>query len=145
MTKIVVTAEVRPSEDESKVLTAIANFFDYEKITKEKRGDYIVVIVEESRTLKSLQKFHDALREEKILDVARKYLRRGISDNSISFMLHKQAAAIGVISFVDDERESPLGPISFYIEHKNPNEVVDWLAPRTAKGHPLWENKIPED
>lgn len=145
MTKIIVTAEVRPSEDESKVLTAITNFFDYEKITREKRGDYIVVLVGESRTLKSLQKFHDALREEKILDAARKYLKKGMTNNSISFMLHKQAAAIGVVSFVDDERESPLGPISFYIEHRNPIEVIDWLAPKTAKGQPLWENEIPED
>lgn len=144
MTKIYVTTELRPSEKEEKVIQAISNFFAYETVRKEKR-DEIEIIICESRTLKSLEKLHRALRNERILDVARKYLKRGTSGNSITFMLHKQAAAVGVVSFVDDERESPLGPIIVRIEHKNPEEVIDWLAPRTSRGVPLWENEIPED
>lgn len=144
MTKVVVTAEVRPSENEEKVIQAINNFFLYDSIRKEKKDDYEILICE-SNSLKSLEKLHRALRNERILDVARKYLKRGISGNIITFMLHKQAAAVGVLSFVDNEKESPLGPITVYIEYRNPEEVIDWLAPRTAKGVPLWENKIPED
>ncbi|AWR97674.1 hypothetical protein DFR86_09015 [Acidianus sulfidivorans JP7] len=144
MTKITVTAEVRPSENEAKVLIAISNFFDFENLKSEKK-EYSKLIIAESKTLRSLEKLHKALREERILDVARKYLRKGMSSDSITFMLHKQSAAVGVVSFVDDEKESPLGPIVFYIEYKKPEEVIDWLAPRTSKGIPLWDNPIPED
>jgi len=144
MTRVAVEAEVRPSENKDKVLQAMLNFFDFERISEEKVG-ISLVIIGESSTLRSLIKFHRALREEKILDSARKYLYKGINGNSISFMLHKQAAAVGRISFVDSENESPLGPIKVRIEYKDPQAVIDWLTPKTAKGVPLWENPIPQD
>ncbi|MCH4815153.1 MAG: RNA-binding domain-containing protein [Saccharolobus sp.] len=144
MVKVMVVAEVRPSEDVNKVLSAISNFFDFEKINTRKEG-IIDILVLEARTLKSLLKFHRVLRNERILDSARKYLMKGIEGNTIAFMIHKQAAAVGVLSFVDSDKESPLGAIKFYIEYQNPKGVVDWLAPRTAHGVPLWDNPIPPD
>ncbi|BCU70243.1 RNA-binding domain-containing protein [Stygiolobus caldivivus] len=144
MTRIIVEAEVRPSENKDKVLQAMLNFFDFERIKEEKVGISLVVIGESS-TLKSLLRFHRALRDEKILDSARKYLYKGVSGNSISFMLNKQAAAVRRISFVDNENESPLGPIKVRIEYDDPQAVIDWLTPKTAKGVPLWENPIPQE
>ncbi|MEM0263470.1 MAG: RNA-binding domain-containing protein [Saccharolobus sp.] len=144
MTRIVVTSDVRPSEDLNKVLNSIANFFTYDKMDIRKEG-IIQILVLESSTLKSLLKLHRALRNERILDSARKYLFKGIEGNSINFMIHKQAAAIGVLSFVDSDNESPLGAINFYIQHSNPQLVIDWLAPKTSHGVPLWDNPIPSD
>jgi len=144
MTRVVVEVEVRPSEDKDKVLQAMLNFFDFERISEEKVG-ISLVIIGESSTLRSLMRFHRALRDEKILDSARKYLYKGINGNSISFMLNKQAAAVRRISFVDSENESPLGPIKVRIEYKDPQTVIDWLTPKTAKGVPLWENPIPQE
>lgn len=144
MVKVRVRAEVRPSEDESKVLKAIQTFFDYDKLIKEKDGIYEILIVESDK-LTSLLKLHRILRREKILDASRKYLMKGLQGSTITFMLNKQAAAVGVISFVDSERESSLGPIIVEIESKNPKVIIDWLTPKTAKGVPLWENPIPED
>ncbi|BAB65963.1 RNA-binding domain-containing protein [Sulfurisphaera tokodaii] len=144
MTKIIIEVEVRPSEDENKVLQAIRNLFDFENLKEEKSG-YTKILVAESHTLLSLQKFHRKLREERILDAARKYLTKNLIGNVITFMLNKQAAAVGKISFVDDEKESPLGPIKVTIEYKDPQALIDWLTPKTAKGVPLWENPIPSD
>ncbi|WP_338601868.1 RNA-binding domain-containing protein [Sulfolobus tengchongensis] len=144
MVKVMVVTEVRPSENLNKVLSAIMNFFDFDKMNIRKEG-IIDILVLESNTLKSLLKLHKALRNERILDSARKYLIRGIEGNTIAFMIHKQAAAVKVLSFVDSDKESPLGAIKFYIQYHNPKEVVDWLAPRTAHGVPLWENPIPPD
>lgn len=144
MTRVVFEAEVRPSENKDKVINAISNFFDFETLREEKSGDNIILIAE-ARTLKSLMKFHKALRDERILDSARKYLQKGINGSVIFFMLNKQAAAVGRISFVDSEKESPLGPIKVTIEYKDPQAVVDWLTPRTAKGVPLWENPMPQE
>jgi len=144
LTKVVVTAELRPSEDVDKVKVAIANFFDYTTIRREKGGRFEVLIAE-SETLKSLTKVLRALREERILDAARKYMRRGVEGDRLTFMIHKQAAYVGKLTFVDEENESPLGPITFTIIHKEPEKVVDWLAPRTSRGRPLWENPIPDE
>ncbi|MEM0373047.1 MAG: RNA-binding domain-containing protein [Sulfolobaceae archaeon] len=142
MAKIIVKVELRPSEDENKVINTIKNFFDFERIRKEKYGFYELIIAESSN-LYSIIKVHKALREERILDAARKYLIKGMNGNVITFMIHKQAAAVNRLTFVDSERESPLGPVTFIIEHENPMEVIDWLAPKTANGVPLWEKPIP--
>lgn len=144
MVKIVVTAEVRPSEDLNKVVSAISNFFEFKKMDIKKEG-IVQILVLESSSLKSLIKLHRVLRSERILDSARKYLLKGTEGNTISFMIHKQAAAVGVLSFVDSDKESPLGAIKFYIEYSDPKAIVDWLAPKTARGVPLWENPIPPD
>lgn len=143
MTRVVVRAEIRPSEDDDKVKVAIANFFTFKSLHIDQ--DRYRVIVAESDELSSLSKLHRALREERILDAARKYLRRGLQDDRLQFMLHKQAAFVGRVTFVDDERESPLGPITFTIFHKDLEAIIDWLAPRTSKGRPLWDHPTPED
>ena len=143
MTRIVVTAEIRPSEDEDKVKVAVANFFSF-KSSNVEEGKFRLFVAE-SDTLSSLSKFHRVLREERILDAARKYLRRGIEGDRLTFMIHKQAAYVGKITFVDSENESPLGPITYTVFHRDLEAVVDWLAPRTSRGRPLWDNPMPED
>lgn len=40
MVKIVVTAEVRPSEDLNKVVSAISNFFEFKKMDIKRRALY---------------------------------------------------------------------------------------------------------
>jgi predicted RNA binding protein with dsRBD fold (UPF0201 family) len=137
-----VVAEVRPSEDKEKVINAVSNFFTYEKI-REDSLDLSLVLRFESDTLKSLMKVHKALREEKILDASRKYLLRGLEGDKITFMIHKQAAAVRVLTFVDTEDESPLGPIKFFIKSEKARDIIDWLAPKTSHGKPLWENPMP--
>nr|WP_062110872.1 RNA-binding domain-containing protein [Sulfolobus acidocaldarius] len=131
-------------EDKDKVINAIRNFFDFDKIREEEHGMEKLLIAE-SNSLTSLLKLHRLLREQRILDAARKYLMKSIVGSRITFMLNKQVAAIGKLSFIDKEHESPLGPIKVTIDYKDPVIVVDWLTPKTAKGVPLWENAIPPE
>ena len=140
--RVVVESEVRPTEDEAKVLKAVRAFFEPERVRFEEVGD-LKVIVAESGSLRSLVRLHRMLRASRILDSARSALRRGIQGDRIVFHLHKQAAYNGRISFVSGDHESPLGSIRFTIEHPRPGEVVDWLAPRTSRGRPLWEREMP--
>lgn len=144
MVKIVVRTEVRPSESEEKVIKAIQTFFDYDELEKEKEGIYEILIAKSNR-LSSLLKLHRLLRNQRILDASRRYLLKGLVGDTITFLLNKQAAAVGVISFVDSDRESPLGPIVVEITSKNPRAIIDWITPRTARGVPLLENPMPED
>ncbi len=139
-----VEVEVRPTESREKVLKAVRTFFDPQRVRVEKLGESEVVIAE-STTLASLMKLHYALRVERILDAARNALKRGIqSKNRLVFYLHKQAAYQGKVSFVSGDHESPMGAIKVTIEHPDVKAVIDWLAPYTVRGRPVFERDMPE-
>ncbi len=145
MPKIRVEIEIRPTEDPAKIERALRNVFEPDKIRIEERSSGYKILVAESYSYRSLLKIHDLIRRERILDAARNILRKGVMGNMIIFKINKQAALQGRLSFVESDSESPLGPITFIVETDNPYEVIDWLAPRTSKGRPLWEREIPRD
>lgn len=146
MILIRIEVEVRPTEDVGKVKKALLNLFTI------KRDDIKIVdldneyklLVIEKRNLSPLFKFHDLLRQERILDSARNVLLNSRSGNIITFKLHKQSAYVGRISFVSYDDESPLGPITITITSDKINEIIDWLAPKTKAGKPLWEKEVPK-
>jgi predicted RNA binding protein with dsRBD fold (UPF0201 family) len=140
--KVVVEVEIRPTEDEDKVLKAVTNFFDAEKV-ETVQTESAKTLIATSDNLSSLAKLHRALRYERILDAARSALKKGVRETAITFHLHKQAAYVGKLSFVDGDHESPLGAIRVTIHHSSPQDVIDWLAPPTSRGRPLWEREIP--
>ncbi|MFX0066621.1 MAG: hypothetical protein ACFFC7_31155, partial [Candidatus Hermodarchaeota archaeon] len=85
---------------------------------------------------------HQLLLKQKILDAARRIFKEGISGSeSLSFMLHRQAAAVGRLSFVSSMDESPLGPIEVQVYHTDILEFIDRVAPKWAWIKPKNENK----
>jgi len=139
-----VEGEVRPTEDEGKVRQAVLNVFTPEHIEVEVRGKN-KVIVAKAYSLKSLVKLHRLLRAERILDAARSILKKNACERSLVFHLNKQAAFQGRLSFTEAYGESPLGPITFIIEDVDVENLIDWLAPKTAHGKPLWEIEMPKE
>ncbi|WFO76093.1 hypothetical protein J4526_04460 [Desulfurococcaceae archaeon MEX13E-LK6-19] len=139
-----VEAEVRPTEDVEKVKQAVRNVFSG-KIRVVDKGNGYRVVEGESYSARSLIKIYELIRIQRIMDAARKKLQKGMSYNTIVFKLHKQAALANKLSFIDYDNESPLGPILFYIETSDPEKLIDWLAPKTSMGKPLWEISMPED
>ena len=142
MIEVTVEAEVKLTEDEEKVKQAILNVFEPESITIQERfgRKYIVA---KSKNIESLRKLHSLLRRERILDAARKMMRRFSTQNQVIFFLNKQVAYVGHLSFCLPERESPLGPIRFEITCDNIKDVINWLAPPTSQGKPLFERDPP--
>ncbi|MEB3861813.1 MAG: hypothetical protein GSR84_06300 [Desulfurococcales archaeon] len=141
--RVVVEAEVRPTEDPDKVLKAVESFFTPDTVRVEDIGS-TRILVAEAGSLRSLEKLHWLLRAERILDAARGMLRRGIQGEKLVFHLHKQAAYVGKLSFVSGDHESPMGAIRVTVEHPDPRQVVDWLAPPTVRGRPVFEKPVPE-
>jgi hypothetical protein len=43
--------------------------------------------------------------------------------------LNKQAAVAGIVVIIEDESESPLGPIRVTIVCDELDNLIDWLAP----------------
>lgn len=127
-----VETEVHPTEDLEKVKTAIENVFGNVeckiKTSKQKK-----LLTAKAKNMDALTKFYNLIRRERIRDAARHVLFQGLSGNTITFHLNKQAAFAGHISFSESIAESPLGSIKVQIECKNPKELIEWLAPKTIQ------------
>ena len=132
MSKIIVTVlvEINPTEDTKKVEKAISNIFDYTSLNLVPKLDkkYLLARIEGR---KGLMKFYERLRQQRILNAARKVLINGVRDDSIIFNLNKQAAFVNHVSFCEPNSESPLGPISVEIRCDDMNQLIDWLTLRT--------------
>ncbi len=142
--RVVVEAQLRPTEDEGKVMQSILNVFDPDTVEKVDMGDYVLIRAVSER-ISSLQKLHRLLRSQEILEAARAYLLKNAKGNRVSITLHKQAAYQGKVSLLTWDDESPLGPIKVTIEYTGDvKELIDWLAPPTSRGRPLWERGPPD-
>lgn len=144
MIKIRVETPIYPTEDINKVKKAIENIIPDIDCKIEKTGKKTYLIGEMEGT-KGLKLFHRLLRDQKILDTARSILKRSVSGNAIIFYLRKQAAFMGKIHFCDAHAETPLGPIVVQIMTDDPYKVIDWLAPPTRRGQPIFEIDIQEE
>jgi predicted RNA binding protein with dsRBD fold (UPF0201 family) len=137
--KVKVYAPVNPTEVQEKVETAILNFFPISLELQERaiprlygEGDF-----------ESLRRLHLNLREERILDTARRLFLNGIQGYKTRFRLNKQVAFIGKLNFPAGEES--LGSIDVEISADNEEElltIIDWLAPQTVDGEPVMEIEL---
>jgi len=123
-----VEAVVKPTEDLEKVKRAVMNVFDGElNVIDLGNGYYIVEGV--SNDLKSISKLKQMIVSFSIGPATRSYMFRRIRGNTLEILLHKQALLIGKLSFIDSDKESPLGAIKIVIEAEDPGVVVNEIAP----------------
>ncbi|MEM1682807.1 MAG: RNA-binding domain-containing protein [Ignisphaera sp.] len=145
MVYIRIETEIRPTEDVHKVMKAVANLVYIDKPKIEELGRGYKILIVESTDLSVLQPLHDILRRQRILDTARSYMYRHKRGEVVTIMVNKQVAYQGRISLVENPSESPLGAITITISSPQIDKVIDWLAPKTAHGRPLWEIEMPRD
>ena len=113
-----------PTEDSEKVKKAVLNLFP-ESMIEEKDGMIM------ART-GSLWRFKELVRSHRIIDATRRIMLRGKQGNSTSFLINKQVAFIGKISYV--EEKLPLGSIEVSIEDDDLDKLIDAVAPVTVNG-----------
>ncbi len=116
-----IRAPVFPTENPEKDKKAVLNIFPDAEISVE-NGE----LIGES---KSLERFREILRDQRIRDTARSFLNSCIDGNMIQFSISKQAAYMGKISFGGNN--PALGEIEISIESDDPKGMVQWL---TSKG-----------
>jgi hypothetical protein len=127
-----VEAKVKPTEAREKVEAAVKKIFP--TLELKQSGDSVVG---ESADVGSLSRLHQLLRQQMILDSARSAMRAGKQGETTQFMLNKQVAFVGRVSFTNGE--SPLGPIVVTLEAPDIDRLIDYLAPRTQEGRPIRE------
>ncbi len=142
MFRLVVEAEIRPTEDPEKITQAFRNILPQSAPDIRAVGTTTVVHAE-SDSVDQLIRLHALLRRERILDAARRSLLAGISGNYLEFGLNKQAAFSGRVSFCESEAQSPLGPIRFAVQCSDPLGLVEWLTPKTVHGKPVSDLPTP--
>jgi hypothetical protein len=120
--KIEMVCSINPSENPSKVESAILNIFPNCKIQIEKfsiKGD--------SNDLHSLEKIHEAIHSRQSQRIYRRTLEKNLENNSTWFYLNKQAAFAEKIAICEKSDESPLGPIKVVLTSSNIDRIIDWL------------------
>ena len=134
--RVHVEVEVNPTEDLEKVKQAVENIFGTITFIVKSRKWGQLLIAKTTGT-EGLTKLYNVLAREQIRAAARKVLRGGMDENSVTFYLNKQVAYAGHISFSQKTAESPLGPITVKIRCSNPRKLIEWLTPKPAKRKPL--------
>jgi uncharacterized protein len=129
---VFVEVEVNPTEDEEKVRAAVNKVLFNASITVQS-SHLGCTLTAEAKGQDSLVNLRNMLHNDRIRDASRRLLLKAIRGNKIRFFLNKQVAFAGHISFSEETAESPLGPIRFSIETDNPQQLVEWLAEKTAK------------
>ncbi len=124
MPLVTVKAPYLPTEDVEKVKKAILNLFPDSMI--EASGGTI-----EAKT-GSLVRFKELIRSYRIIDATRRMLLHGKQGNATTFMVNKQVAFIGKVSYV--EEKLPLGSIEVSIEDDDLDRLIDEVAPVTVNG-----------
>ena len=120
--KIEILCSIHPSEDPSKVKSAILNIFPNCEIKTEKfsiKGD--------SNDLHSLEKIYDAINSMQSERIYQRRLEKNLENNSTWFYLNKQAAFAEKIAICEESDESPLGPIKVILTSTQIDRIIDWL------------------
>ncbi len=120
--EITVQTYVNPSEDLEKVTTALKNVFP----------DSIFILTDSklhfsTKKLEDLKKIKDQVRSRSTLSVLKRFLYYNQNMNITWFLLNKQAAFSGVVAIVEEEDESPLGPIRITIKNQNIEGIINWF------------------
>jgi uncharacterized protein len=120
-----VEAIVNPSEDAQKVIDAIANIFTRCSPELSFRSRVVGRAVGSD----SFSILYEQVRSRSAMGVLRRMLLDNRAGDSTWFLLNKQAATSGIAAFIEDQQESPLGPIRVTISCEELDKLIDWLVP----------------
>jgi predicted RNA binding protein with dsRBD fold (UPF0201 family) len=125
--EVKVEAAVNPSEDPQKVIGAIENII--ERCSPEFR--YGSRVIGRAAGSESLSIIYEQVRSRSAMGVLRRMLIDNRAGSGTWFLLNKQAATARIAAVIEDEQESPLGPIRVTINCEELDALTDWLVPES--------------
>jgi predicted RNA binding protein with dsRBD fold (UPF0201 family) len=125
--EIKVEAPVNPSEDPQKVIGAIEMVI--ERCSPEFR--YGSRAIGRAMGSEPLSIIYEQVRSRSAMGVLRRMLLDNRAGISTWFILNKQAATAGIAAVIEDEQESPLGPIRVTINCEDLDALTNWLVPES--------------
>jgi hypothetical protein len=122
--ELVVNTHVNTSESPIKVINAVANIIS--RCSPEiKYGNQVVG---KSVNIISLDIIYEQIRSRSAQNVLRRILLGNRKKNTTWFFLNKQAASVGVVAIIENEQESPLGPIRITLNCEDLDTLISWLV-----------------
>ena len=121
--KVHVSCQINPSEDPSKVETAILNIFpDLEISISDK------LLLGKSNGMNTLSNISESIRSKNTKNIYQRILKKNSNENSTWFYLNKQAAFVNTVSLCNESNESPLGPIKVVLEGNDIENIIQSLT-----------------
>jgi uncharacterized protein len=120
--EITVQAYINPSEEIEKVSSAIKNVFPESALVLKDNKLYT-----STEKMEVFKKLKGQIRSKSTLSVLKKILFSNQNMDTTWFLLNKQAAFSKVVALIEDEDESPLGPIKITIRNQDIEEIINWF------------------
>ncbi|HEY7570621.1 MAG TPA: RNA-binding domain-containing protein [Nitrososphaeraceae archaeon] len=122
--ELVVNTHVNTSESPIKVIHAVANVIS--RCSPEMK--YGNQVIGKSVNIVSLDIIYEQIRSRSAQNVLRRILIGNRTKNTTWFFLNKQAASVGVVAIIENEQESPLGPIRITLNCEDLDTLISWLV-----------------
>ena len=121
--EIQVFCEINPSEDPSKVKTAILNIFPDLEISISAE-----LLIGKSNDIGTLSNISESIHTKNTKNTYQRILKKNSNENSTWFYLNKQAAFVSTVALCSESNESPLGPIKVVLEGKDIENIIQSLT-----------------
>ena len=119
-----VNARVNVSESPTKVINAVTSIIS--RCSPELK--YGNQVIGRSVHTNSLEIIYEQIRSRSAQNVFRRILIWNRNKNTTWFFLNKQAASVGVVAIIENEQESPLGPIRVTLNCEDLDTLIGWLV-----------------
>jgi uncharacterized protein len=120
--EVIVITPINLTEDVQKVVFAVKNVLPNTEPVISKNNLYIKM-----NNFDRLRKIKDKIRSKKTLAVLQRILYNNYNMQSTWFLLNKQAAFSDVVALVENENESPLGPIKITVNGCELERINEWF------------------
>ena len=121
--KVHVSCQINPSEDPSKVKTAVLNIFPELEISISDE-----LLIGKSNDIGTLSNISESIHTKNTKNIYQKILKKNSNENSTWFYLNKQAAFVSTVALCSESNESPLGPIKVVLEGKDIENIIQSLT-----------------
>ena len=121
--EIQVFCEINPSEDPSKVKTAILNIFPDLEISISAE-----LLIGKSNDIGTLSNISESIHTKNTKNTYQRILKKNSNENSTWFYLNKQAAFVSTVALCNESNESPLGPIKVVLEGNDIENIIQSLT-----------------
>lgn len=131
-----------PTENEDKIKICVENLLgEIPEFQEKDLGEY-KLLEKSDIDIRSIENFFSYIRKAEILDSVRRYSVIDYSENSVVFSFHKQALFVGKMAVIAPDTSSPLGNVELWIRGRDPEKILDWIAPQTEDGREITPSKF---
>ena len=121
--KVQVSCQINPSEDPSKVKTAVLNIFPDLEISISDE-----LLLGKSNDIGTLSNISESIHTKNTRNTYQRILKKNRNENSTWFFLNKQAAFVSTVALCSESNESPLGPIKVVLEGNDIENIIQSLT-----------------